>query len=184
LVSVRSYSLIIVLVLILVGCQDVAPENEAPAQAATSGDAAMVAPEETVSVAPPVPSLDLAPAETPSPEPIPSATTMVLDVLPMATSTTTVTDLAVSEDQIFIYPVPAIYEGDPVTFLVRPEVPPVVDSSAVVVQIDVGDSLSLSRSLTTNNLAGSPSALFTWDWETEGQVGEHVITVTSIRPIS
>jgi hypothetical protein len=178
LVSVRSYSLIIVLVLILVGCQDVAPETEAPTLAATSEDAAMLAPEETASVAPPVLSRDPAPAETPSPEPIPSATTMVLDVLPMATSTASATDLAVSEDQVFIYPVPAIYEGDPVTFLVRPEVPPIVDSSAVVVQIDVGDSLSLSRSLTTNNLAGSPSALFTWDWETEGQVGEHVITVT------
>jgi hypothetical protein len=103
---------------------------------------------------------------------------MVLDLMPAATSAAPVHDLAVTAEDVYIYPVPDIYEGDAVTFLVRPSVPDFVDSTAVTVQIDVAGTLNLSGNLTTNNLAGSPSALFTWDWETDGQLGEHEITVT------
>ncbi len=173
-VPVRTYLAIIVVVLLLAGCQDREQGTITPTLAATT-DWAPIA---TVEAAPPTPALVAQPTETPAPTPVPTATTMALDILPIPTSVVSATDLAISEDHVFIYPVPVIYEGDPVTFLIRPEVPAIVDSSAVVVQIEVGDSLSLSRSLTTNNLAGSPSALFTWDWETAGQVGEHVVTVT------
>jgi hypothetical protein len=174
LVPGRTYLAIVVVVLLLVGCQDRERGTETPTLISTTS----MAPGETAEAA----TVTLAslpePTETPAPAPDPTATTMVLDIMPMPTSTVSVTDLGILEDQVFIYPVPVIYEGDPVTFLVRPDVPAIVDSSAVIVQIDIGDSLSLSRSLTTSSLAGSPSALFTWDWETAGQVGQHEVTIT------
>jgi hypothetical protein len=174
LVPGRKYLAIIVVVLLLVGCQDRERGTITSTLIPTTG----IAPAETAEAVAVTPAIVMEPTETAAPAPDPTATTMVLDIMPMPTSTVSATDLGIAEDQVFIYPVPVIYEGDPVTFLIRPDVPAIVDSSAVVVQIDIGDSLSFSRSLATSNLAGSPSALFTWDWETAGQVGQHEVTVT------
>ena len=174
--SVRNYLLFFLL--LLTGCGVVAPPTESPSQPAALETSAMPVNGETAVPSPPASAVSPQLEPTEQPQISPTATTTMLDILPAATSSTPARDLAVSEDSVFIYPVPAVYEGDLVTFLVRPDVPAIVDSSAVVVQVDVDDSVSLSRSLTTNNLAGSPSALFTWDWDTRGHVGERVITVT------
>jgi hypothetical protein len=174
-VFVRNYLLLVLF--FLAGCGGVARDTETPAQMSAE---TLPAPtlEETAQASPTAIPTSPEPVQTAEPQQLPTATAMLLDILPAATSSALVDDLAVSEESVFVYPVPAVYEGDLVTFLVRPAVPAIVDSSAVVVQVDVGEHLSLSRSLTTNNLAGSPSALFTWDWDTRGQVGEQQVTVT------
>lgn len=175
-VFVRSFLLLIFL--LLAGCGGATPETETPTLTGTPDLLPTLGVRETIVDGPVTRSVSPEPVATPTPDPLPTATAMMLDIMPVATTSSPASDLAVSEDQVFVYPVPNIYEGDLVTFLVRPEVPAIVDSAAVVVQVDVDDTLSLSRSLTTDNLANSPSALFTWDWETNGQVGERVITVT------
>lgn len=169
---VRIQRFLLLAMLFLVACGGGAPPTEEVAPGQTS-----IARAGETAIAPPV-ATDTAPAPTPTTPPPATPTAELWDLLPAATRSAPVTDLAVTAEDIFIYPVPEIYEGDEVTFLVRPAVPDFVDSAAVAVMIEVGDVLSLSSTLTTNNLAGSPSALFTWQWDTQGQVGEHEVTVT------
>lgn len=168
----RTHRYLLLLVLFLTACGGSTNGTQEPAPGQTT-----TLPAVETATAPPV---------DPTPSPAPTATAVapatptaaLWDLQPVATRSAPVTDLAITEDDIFIYPVPEIYEGDAVTFLVRPAVPDFVDHTAVGVDVAVGDVLNLSTTLTTNNLAGSPSALFTWDWDTHGQVGEHEITVT------
>lgn len=169
--AVRIHRYLLLAALFLAACGGT-PATEEPAPGQPSTTPAVV----TATVSP-VASTPLPPlAETVPPPATPTAA--LWDLLPAATRSAPVTDLAVTAEDVFVYPVPEIYEGDAVTFVVRPAVPEFVDSSAVGVELAVGDSLNLSTTLTTNNLSGSPSALFAWDWKTQGQIGEHEVTVT------
>ncbi len=168
---VRLHRYLLLALLLLTACGSSANMTQEPASGQTTAPPAV----ETATSPPAEPTASPPPTATPPPPATPTAA--LLDLQPAATRSVPVTDLAISEEDIFIYPVPEIYEGDAVTFLVRPAVPDFVDHTAVGVEITVGDVLNLSTTLTTNNLAGSPSALFTWDWDTYGQVGEHEITV-------
>ncbi|HSM57565.1 MAG TPA: hypothetical protein VK879_15540 [Candidatus Sulfomarinibacteraceae bacterium] len=87
-------------------------------------------------------------------------------------------DLSLSAEDVFLYPVPEIYDGDVVTFYVMANVPDIIEPGAVSVQIDVGDHLTLPGALTGRNLAGDAVALFAWSWDTQGMAGEHEVTVT------
>ena len=120
----RTHRYLLLLVLFLTACGGSTNGTQEPAPGQTT-----TLPAVETATAPPV---------DPTPSPAPTATAVapatptaaLWDLQPVATRSAPVTDLAITEDDIFIYPVPEIYEGDAVTFLVRPAVPD-VDHTAV-----------------------------------------------------
>lgn len=121
---------------------------------------------------------------TPPPPLVPAATVTVTPVveaptvLPPTTAAVPVGDLSISPDRIILHPVPEIYAGDPVTFYIRPHVPPEVEPNDVTVRIEVRDYFTMQGALNGRNLAGEPVALFTWAWDTTSYWGDHEVIVT------
>ena len=106
------------------------------------------------------------PIPTPSLEPAPSPTPFM-------------PDLSIAIDDIFLYPVPAIYAGDKVTFQLWPTVPESISPENVTVQIMV-DGAEVTRGALSGNshLSGEAVGLFEWAWDTTAMVGSHQIQVT------
>lgn len=109
--------------------------------------------------------------------PLPSATATAV---PPATATagSEEGDLSLHADDVFIYPVPRLYSGDSVTFRVLPHVPEQVSPADVTVRIKVEDRISLEGTLSSQSLTGEPAGLFSWAWETQGEVGNYQVTIT------
>lgn len=98
------------------------------------------------------------PTPNPSPTPPPTAEPTVSPPLPDD-------DLALSAENIFLYPTPRLHVGDRVTFQLHPRIPPGLDPEYIAVRILIdGDKLldgSLGR---LRNLAGEPLGVFPWVW--------------------
>lgn len=139
----------------------------------------------------PAPTLTSVPAETTA---TPMATaTAATTATPPATETATAVpapsntppataeangDLALTADDVFVYPGPDVYSGDDVTFYVLAQVPDAITPSDVEIELQVEEQLTLTSTLNDRNLAGEAVGLFAWAWETEGLTGNYEVTVT------
>jgi hypothetical protein len=110
-------------------------------------------------------------ATLPTPETLPTATA----VAPPNTSATQ--DLAISADQIQLFPIPNIYAGEKVTFQILAHVPPTVDPGAVSVHVLVDYVDVANGHLNDPNLAGDAVGLFEWVWDTTDEAGDHLVHV-------
>ncbi|MDX1662831.1 MAG: hypothetical protein R3272_03495, partial [Candidatus Promineifilaceae bacterium] len=121
-------------------------------------------------------------APTATPTAVPPTATAVPTVTQTATATlgasATSADLSLTAEDFFIYPVPAVYSGDLVTFRVTAHVPEAVDPSDVVFEIQVGDQMTLPGTLSWRTLAGEPVGELEWVWDTTGVSGHFPVTVT------
>lgn len=148
----------------------VAPNTPAATAAATPAPTATSAPTDDTPAAPAVTATaTTAATQTATTTPLPSST-------PAAVGETG--DLALTADDVFVYPGPDVYSGDDVTFYVLAQVPDSVAPADVEVELHIEDMLTLTSALNGRNLAGEAVGLFAWAWETDGQAGEYAVTVT------
>lgn len=111
------------------------------------------------------------PTLAPTAEPVPTTT-------PVPVDTAAIPDLTLARTDIQLYPVPAIYDGDRVTFQLLPFVPESIPLQDVEVEIQVDGAVIYRDLLTQRNWAGQAQGIFEWVWDTAGQPGTHTITVT------
>lgn len=104
------------------------------------------------------------------PTPIPSA-------VPTVVPTPLPPDLSISNEDLFLYPIPEIYAGDRVTFQVLAHVPENVDPGSVTVHVLVDYQDVTQGTLSSRNLAGDAMGLFEWAWDTSGESGDHLVHV-------
>ena len=116
------------------------------------------------------------PAPSPSAE-IPPTNTAVASPMPTETAVPPQPDLAIQNDDVFLYPVPSIYAGEQVTFQVVAHVPPNVDPQTVSVHVLVDYQDVAEGTLSARNLAGDAVGLFEWAWDTTNETGEHLVHV-------
>ena len=163
---------VIFLSLLLLGACQQAPEATPPATRV----AAATVPATPTEQAPPPATATSPPTATATSVP-PTATA---PVVPTATATPTATaaDLSITRDDFFIYPVPAVYSGDVVSFRVMAHVPEMLDPSDVTFEIQVGERLTLPGSLSRRNLAGEAIGQLEWVWDTTGVTGYIPVTLT------
>jgi hypothetical protein len=156
----RKFFALLVLfsLLVLVGCSS--PLAVSDGAVLATAVANTTTPQDTA-VSPTIP-----PTNTPSPPPIPSE----IAAVPLP-------DLSISEEDIFLYPVPEIYAGDKVTFQILAYVPEIVDPRSVTVHVLVNYQDVAEGTLSSPNLAGDAVGLFEWAWDTTGQTGEHLVHV-------
>ena len=162
------------------------------AQPTTSGDSVVTVAQErpaTTDAPSPTPAATVLPTETTAPP----AATATAAVTATATETATITpapsntptaaadasgDLALTADDVFVYPGPSVYSGDDVTFYILADVPDSIAPSNVEVGLEIQGMLTLTSALNGRNLAGEAVGLFAWAWETEGLAGDYTVTVT------
>lgn len=102
----------------------------------------------------------------------PTATTAVTE-----TPTPPPLDLSITAQDIYLYPVPAIYAGDLVTFQVIAHVPENVPPDRVSVHVLVDNTEVAQGVLAARNLGGEAVGLLQWAWDTTYAIGEHQIQV-------
>ncbi|MGB1252020.1 MAG: hypothetical protein ACPG8W_15490 [Candidatus Promineifilaceae bacterium] len=108
-----------------------------------------------------VPVTNVPPTDTPIPVP-----TIISD------------DLALSAENINLYPVDQLYTNERVTFQVRAQVPAVVDPYSVGVHIFVDGEMVVDNVLGGNrNLNGDTIGLYQWAWNTGDLSGPHNVTI-------
>lgn len=112
------------------------------------------------------PTVEIPPTNTAAPSPAPTETA----VPPQP-------DLAIQNEDVFLYPVPDIYAGDSVTFQVLAHVPDTVDPQSVTVHVLVDYQDVAEGTLSARNLAGDAVGLFEWAWDTTDETGEHLVHV-------
>ena len=117
-------------------------------------------------VSPQSPTVAIPPTNTAAPPPSP---TSVPTPPPL--------DLSITEEDIFLYPIPNIYAGERVTFQILAHVPENVDPRAVTVHVLVDYQDVAEGTLSTPNLAGDAVGLFEWAWNTDGETGDHLVHV-------
>ena len=133
-------------------------------------EASSTAPSVTV-VEPSVPAPT--PANTPSSsQPLPTATT----ITPIQNDNPS-GDLALTQANIQLYPVPQIYAGDQVTFQIHPFVPASVDVNAVTVSVYVDNEHVITDVLSHRNWAGQAEGLYAWAWDSTNAIGSHLVRV-------
>ncbi len=86
-------------------------------------------------------------------------------------------DLALTRENIQLYPVPEIYAGDQVSFQIHPFVPENVDVNAVTVSVHVDDEHIITDILSHRNWAGQAEGLYAWAWDSTDAIGSHTIRV-------
>lgn len=160
----KSATLLAILI-VLVGCQSpfAAEVPPIPIEAAVSATA-------------PAAALDVSPTPLPptaSITPLPERPTAI----PKPTTTSTPADLAITIENVQLYPVPFIVTGDRVTFQVQPHVPENVAVTDVSVDIYVDEQLIVSDTLSERNWAGQGEGIFQWAWDSAGHFGDHTIRV-------
>jgi hypothetical protein len=146
-----------------------------------SGQSMTVAPSPTV--VPPSPTAAPVSSATPAPAPVVTNTVPPTAAATETSAPPTMTlspegDLALAAEDVFLSPVPAIYDGDQVTFWILPHVPPSIEANEVDIRIDIGNQITLPGSLNQRNLPGDAIGLFNWAWDTEGMMGEHQVIIT------
>lgn len=132
-------------------------------------------PSKTVSPTEPIdtPTSDIVPTPTQEPTSLPPTK----EIFPTETPTPIPSDLALMSDQIRLYPVPSIYEGDLVTIQIDPTVPNGLAPNDVDVTILLDGEELLSGNLNWRNLNGDASGLYQWVWDTDQSAGGHSITI-------
>jgi len=148
----------------------VAPNTPAATEAASPAPAATSAPAEATATPAENPTATLAATETATTAPPPSPTP--------ADAAAATGDLALTPDDVFVYPGPDVFSGDDVTFYVLAQVPDSVAPTDVEVELQIPNLLTLTSTLNGRNLAGEAVGLFAWAWETEGLAGDYAVTVT------
>ncbi len=115
--------------------------------------------------------------ETVSPQPTNTAPSPVTEQ-PEATATINlmVNDLSLSAEGITLFPVPAVYEGDLVSFQIAPSVPRGLAPNNVDVRILVDGNELVNGNLNWRKLSGDTVGLYQWVWDTAEQAGAHTIT--------
>jgi hypothetical protein len=111
-------------------------------------------------------TVTLAPTATPSPPPTATAAPTIL-----------ARDLSISAEDLYLYPVPNIIDGDLVTIQVIPYVPDTVRWEDVTVHLYLNGEELANDVLVWRSIAARPEALFEWVWDTTGLAGEHEILV-------
>jgi hypothetical protein len=155
---------VLFVLLILAGCANSTdlPDTAVPATIVSSNPTT----EPDTAVPPASPSAEIPPTNTALPSPVPTDTA----VPPQP-------DLAIQNDDVFLYPVPAVYAGDRVTFQILAHVPPNVDPQTVTVHVLVDYQDVADGTLSARNLAGDAVGLFEWAWDTTDETGEHLVHV-------
>ncbi|MCB0029563.1 MAG: hypothetical protein KDE28_16730, partial [Anaerolineales bacterium] len=75
-------------------------------------------------------------------------------------------ELSLMPDDVVLFPVPAIYAGDLVSFQILPDVPADLAPDEILVQIFVDGEILVEGGLVSRNLAGQSIGLFEWVWDT------------------
>ena len=88
-----------------------------------------------------------------------------------------VTELSLEVADVVLFPVPAIYAGDRVTFQILPDVPSDLSPEEIMVQIFVDGDILVEGGLQHRNLAGQSIGLFEWVWNTTDLAGVHEVMV-------
>ncbi|HID54600.1 MAG TPA: hypothetical protein EYP41_21495 [Anaerolineae bacterium] len=108
---------------------------------------------------------------------VPSPTAAPPTLKPEPTPSPLPLDLSISEDDVYLYPVPEIYAGEKVTFQILAYVPDNITPQDVTVNVLVDYQDIADGTLEYVNLGGDAVALFTWAWDTTGEPGEHLVHV-------
>ncbi|NJN55389.1 MAG: hypothetical protein HC804_11905, partial [Anaerolineae bacterium] len=106
------------------------------------------------------------------PSPLPTDT-----AVPTSTPIPLPPDLSLSAEGVQLYPVPAIYAGEKVTFQILAHVPDALNPADVTVHLLVDYQDVVSGTLDAANLEGSGVGLFEWAWDTSDGVGSHLVHV-------
>ncbi len=130
-------------------------------------------------VATPIPTPTLPPAVTTptisANDSEPAAPSPTPTELPTATPTPLPPDISLSPGNIFVYPVPTVYEGDRLTIQIMPTVPEAIVPESVSVHVLLNGEEMAVGTLDSRNLAGRPFGLF--QWVTTAAAGSHEIRV-------
>lgn len=114
----------------------------------------------------PSPTTEIPPTNTAVPSPVPTETAVPPQL-----------DLAIQNNDVFLYPVPEVYAGDRVTFQILAHVPANIDPQTVTVHVLVDYQDVAEGTLNGRNLAGNAVGLFEWSWDTTDETGEHLVHV-------
>lgn len=118
---------------------------------------------------------------SPSPIPVaqlPSPTVAPTDTpVPTATASPFPHDLAISPENVRLFPAPEIYAGEKITFQILAHVPDTVNPADVTVHVLVNYQDVVSATLSAANLQGSGVGLLEWVWDTTDKTGDHLIHV-------
>ncbi len=140
--------------------------------------------EEASSTAPSVTVGDTAVPTTNQTDPPTQSEQPTVTVNPTPTTTSDLTqpplpagDLALTLEDIQLYPVPEIYAGDQITFQVHPFVPTNVDVNDVTVSVYVNDEHVITDILSHRNWAGQAEGLYAWAWDSTNAIGSHTVRV-------
>jgi hypothetical protein len=167
----RKIALVVLLCFLLVACGG--EPQSTPTEVSVLPVTTVTLPVPATSLPTAVPSQTATSSDTPSPLP-PTDT-------PMPTETATATppphDLAIAASGVWLYPVPAIYAGDEVTFQLAAHLPPAIAPRDVEVHILVNGRLQAQGTLGWRTLGGDAMGLFEWVWDTAGQPGAHEVMV-------
>jgi hypothetical protein len=118
-------------------------------------------------------SIPTPPPPTATATAVPTATATPL--LPTPTSTPLPPDVAITSNDIFVYPIPTVYEGDQLTIQVMPDVPESIVPESVTVHLLINNEETAIGTLNKRNLAGQPVGLF--QWAITAEPGTHEIRV-------
>jgi hypothetical protein len=104
------------------------------------------------------------PPDPPTPEASPTAAPLPLD------------DLRLDPEDIYLYPVPFLYEGDLVTIQVVPDVPRGLAPNDVDVHILIDGTILVTSNLSWRSINGDTTGLYQWAWDTNDLAGDHTVT--------
>ncbi len=173
----RTFAVLLLLILITVGCK--LETTPTPFAAAESPSVVTVASTNVVSTETTVPTTSPPTDEPPTIAPIPTNTpvpTTVPTVIP--TEPVAAVDLAISAENVTLYPVPQLYTGDSATFQIAAQVPDNLNPYEIPVQILVDGVVIVNEPLGGwRNLNGDTMGLFQWVWDVGEVVGDHTIQV-------
>ncbi len=110
--------------------------------------------------------------------PVPTSTSPPVAIAETTTAEPSLpSDLAITADDIQLFPVPKIISGDRVTFQVQPHVPVNITVENVQVDIYVDEQNVSSGNLGWRNWEGTAQGIYEWVWNTSGRPGKHEIRV-------
>ncbi|MFO7537014.1 MAG: hypothetical protein R6X32_03010 [Chloroflexota bacterium] len=93
---------------------------------------------------------------------VPTLTATIPPPTATASATPLPPDVSLTSDDIFVYPVPTVYEGDRLTIQIIPTVPESIMPTAVSVHLLVNGEEAAVGTLNNRTLAGQPVGLFQW----------------------